>query len=402
MTVFSHSRIACFEQCPLKFKLKYIDKVKTEREQSIEAFMGTLVHAALEKLYRDLRFSKLDTLEELLAWFRDEWKRGWNDRILIVRNEYTQENYRSMGEKYIRDYYSHYHPFDQSRTIALEEKVSVSLDPEGRYRLRGVIDRLACDGGGVYEVHDYKTRFSIPVKEYIEDDRQLALYALAVLHNYQDARRVRLVWHFLSADKEVVLEKSQEELDRLRKDTMKQIDRITSARDFPPKPGMLCSWCEFRSECPSQRHVARTENLPANEYLKEPGVKLVNRYAELKQKQREFNERTDGELARIQEALFSYGKREGVDVVAGSDVKARLWSRDCLRFPGKKDPGRADIEEIIRSSGHWGDASMLDTWELERLVDEGRLPPELIKRLARFTRRERIERVFISRLDSRP
>jgi putative RecB family exonuclease len=402
MTVFSHSRIACFEQCPLKFRLRYIDKVKTEREQTIEAFMGSLVHSALEKLYRDLRFRKLNSLDELLAWFRDEWKRSWNDNILIVRKDYTQENYRRMGEDYIRDYYRRYKPFDQARTIALEEKVSLSLDPGGRYRLRGIIDRLACGGDGVYEVHDYKTRFNIPVKEYIEDDRQLALYALAVLHNYHDARRIRLVWHFLSVDKEVVLEKSQEELENLKRDTIEQIDRIRSERDFPPSPGPLCSWCEFRPECPSQKHVARTEGLPANEYLREPGVRLVNRYAELRQKHREFNEETEQELARLQEALFRYAEKEGVDVVAGSDVKARLWSRECLRFPGKNDPGRGELEEIIRSSGHWGDASMLDTWGLERLVDEGRLPQEVIKRLARFARRERVERIFLNRLECRP
>ena len=38
---------------------------------------------------------------------------------------------------------------------------------------------------------------------------------------------------------------------------------------------------------------------------------------------------------------------------------------------------------------------MLDTWELERLVSEGRLPQELIKKLSAFARRERVDRIYL-------
>jgi putative RecB family exonuclease len=59
MSVYSHSRLSCYEQCPQKYKLKYLDKVKTEVEQSIEAFLGSRVHETLEKLYQDLRYQKV-------------------------------------------------------------------------------------------------------------------------------------------------------------------------------------------------------------------------------------------------------------------------------------------------------------------------------------------------------
>lgn len=66
MTVYSHSRLSTFEQCPQKFKLKYIDKVETEAEESVEAFLGVRVHETLEKLYRDLQYQKENTLDDLL------------------------------------------------------------------------------------------------------------------------------------------------------------------------------------------------------------------------------------------------------------------------------------------------------------------------------------------------
>ena len=66
--LYSHSRLSTFEQCPLKFKFAYIDKIETEIEETIEAFLGSRVHEALEKLYKDLKFQKLNTLKELLGF----------------------------------------------------------------------------------------------------------------------------------------------------------------------------------------------------------------------------------------------------------------------------------------------------------------------------------------------
>ena len=116
MTVYSHSRLSTFEQCPYKFKLRYIDKVKTEVEESVEAFMGVRVHETLEKLYSDLRYQKKNTLEDLLAFLHDKWEKNWNESIVIVKREYTKDNYLKMAEKFVSDYYKQYEPFDQAKT----------------------------------------------------------------------------------------------------------------------------------------------------------------------------------------------------------------------------------------------------------------------------------------------
>ena len=69
MKTYSHSRLSTFEQCPLKFKFQYIDKIE-KAEESVEAFMGKRVHEVLEKLYekeiiladRDLVEKQADTI----------------------------------------------------------------------------------------------------------------------------------------------------------------------------------------------------------------------------------------------------------------------------------------------------------------------------------------------------
>lgn len=203
MKVYSHSRLSCYEQCPNKFKLKYIDKVKPEVEQSVEAFLGSRVHETLEKLYQDLQFKKMNTLEDLLDFLRNEWQKNWSDDIVIVKEEYGQKNYLKMGEQYVTDYYNRYEPFDQERTIALEDRILIDLDGSGEYKLQGFIDRLVEVKDGFYEIHDYKTNSRLPLPEYIKNDRQLALYAIGVKERYPDAKSVRLVWHFLKFDKEI-------------------------------------------------------------------------------------------------------------------------------------------------------------------------------------------------------
>jgi RecB family exonuclease len=137
-----------------------------------------------------------------------------------------------------------------------------------------VIDRLSCKDDGTYEIHDYKTGVLTP-HIYLESGRQLPLYALAVKHQYHDARKILLIWHFLSADKEIVLTKTDEQLEKLRNDITGLIDEIESSKEFKPRKSELCDWCEFRSLCPEWGHIAKTESMPPNEYLNEPGVKLV-------------------------------------------------------------------------------------------------------------------------------
>ena len=47
MIVYSYSHLSCFEQCPYKYKLNYIDIVETEVAESIEAYLGNWVHKVL-------------------------------------------------------------------------------------------------------------------------------------------------------------------------------------------------------------------------------------------------------------------------------------------------------------------------------------------------------------------
>ncbi len=220
MPIYSHSKLSTFEQCPNKYKLHYIDKVETEAEQSIEAFLGSRAHETLEKLYRDLDYQKKNTLEELLIYLNSQWKKNWTKSIIIVKEEYNQDNYRKMAEKYITDYYKRYDPFTKGKTISIEDRILINLDESGDYKLQGFIDRLTETKDGYYEIHDYKTNSRLPLPQYIENDRQLALYSIGVKKRYPDVKDVRLIWHFLKFDKEIDSTRTDKELENLKKNTI--------------------------------------------------------------------------------------------------------------------------------------------------------------------------------------
>ncbi len=242
--IFSNSRLSCFEQCPQKFRYRYIDKIKTETEESIEAFLGKRVHESLEKLYHDLRLEKLRSLEEMLEFFNSRWDKNWSDKILMVRTK-NPETQKCMGIKFLADYYNRHSPFNHSRTIGLEMPIKLSLNG---FKINGFIDRLSLADDTI-EIHDYKTSSRLPPVEHLERDRQLALYAMAAKEMFPFAKETNLVWHFLAFDREVRLIADEKQLEQVKHSTISLIEKITSEKEFPAKQSALCPWCEFQKVC---------------------------------------------------------------------------------------------------------------------------------------------------------
>jgi putative RecB family exonuclease len=398
MTVYSHSRLSCYEQCPARFKLQYIEKVETEGAESVEAFLGSRVHEALEKLYRDLDHQKMNTLEELLDFLRSMWTKNWSDDIIIVNKEYTAENYQKMAEKYLTDYYQRYQPFTQGKTVALEERILIVLDPSGQYKMQGYIDRLTETRDGYYEIHDYKTNARLPLAEYLRTDRQLALYMIGVKDAYPDVHDIRLVWHFLKFDKEVNSTRTEAELAALKAETIRLIQQIEQEEVFEARPGFLCEWCEFKPICRQWRHLTMVSEKPSNEYLKDSGVVLVNRYAEVKNTQKMLNNECDTELEKLEEAILSFAEKEQVDCVFGSKNKVRITENIRYVFPSKGSTEREQLETLLRKHGKLEEVQQLDTTVLGKIFQEGKWDPEVLGLAQKYVLVERKKRLYLSKM----
>jgi len=400
MPTYSHSQLSTYETCPHQYRLAYIEKIKTETE-GIEAFMGSRVHDALEKLYKDLKVTNLNTLEELLKFYHESWEKNWNDMVQIIRKEYSAEDYRRLGEKCITDYYKRYYPFDQGRTLGLEENIYFPLEEEKGYWIRGFIDRLTLLDNTILEIHDYKTSNRLPTQEDVNTDRQLAFYQMGVEGKWKDIREVRLIWHYLSFDTEIQSSRTTEELQRLRQETLELIQKIETDRQFTPKEGPLCNWCDYQGLCPKRKHLITVESLPPNEYLNEEGVTLVNRYVELKERKRLLNEEMDAELTKIEEALYAYAQREELEAIFGSDHVAKIKIELKEKYPLKGDSHRKILDEIIKKAGKWMEVSDLNPWMLARLISRGAWPPSLVKKVKEFSTSEENRSITVSKLKER-
>lgn len=345
--------------------------------EGIEAFMGSRVHETLEKLYTHLRFCKMISLEELLDDYRQIWEEKWHDEIRIVRAEMTPDDYLALGEKCLTDYYQRYHPFDQSRTLGIEHPVKFSLDDTGQYMIQGFIDRLSQPKDGVIWIHDYKTKGFFPTQQDLDEDRQLAFYQLAIEKLWPETKEVELIWHYLIFDQEIHSRRSPDELEELRQETIALIQEIEGAALYPPRQSGLCNWCGFQKICPLFRHQYETESLPENEYMGEEGVRLAGRLITLQSEEASVK----GEIAKIKEALGDYARRKGVEAVFTKDHKVRIKVYENIKFPSWKDPGRAALDKLIKSSGKWDEVSSLDIFALSKAVQSGNWDLEILEQI---------------------
>jgi hypothetical protein len=272
--------------------------------------------------------------------------------------------------------------------------LNFALDDENRYRIRGYIDRLSRTSEGAYDIHDYKTAAYLPSQEAIDGDRQLGLYQIGIQKRWPDIKNINLVWHYLVFDRELVSSRSDEALSRLAKDTTRLIDEIESAEDFPPQESGLCPWCEYPDLCPLRKHFYTVEALPVKEYLNEPGVSLVNKYAELKEKSSEIDE----EVEKVREALLDYAKREQLEVIKGSNRKVRVRFDQKLKFPGKSKAERQELEGAIIKADKWVEVSQLDTTALIRIVENSLWDKELVDEVIKYGRIEETSSVYLSKL----
>ena len=135
-------------------------------------------------------------------------------------------------------------------------------------RFRGIIDRISRAKDGAIEIHDFKTSARVPSQQELDEDRQLALYQIALARTRGTTEPVRLVWHYVRPGIVRTSERAPDALRALESATLDVVERIRSEKEFAPVPGRLCAWCEYRDGC-SASPVRRTD-VPA--YVVKPAL----------------------------------------------------------------------------------------------------------------------------------
>jgi len=248
---FSHSRLTVLDDCPRRYRFRYVEKL-AEAFQTAEAFMGTMVHEALQWLYLEREASREPSADELVAKYHDTWRQKHGPGIRVVQEAGAIERFLADGEDMLRRH--HRGPFaaDRLQTLAIEPKVSLTLQAGEAEPATyvGYIDRLARDAGGIMHVIDFKTSRRMP-GSFDEAGLQVRGYGLGVLEMHGGVE-VALRYEYLRHDRRLEETMSRTVGNKVAAQLVQRVRRALEAErlgDYPARPGALCRWCGYREAC---------------------------------------------------------------------------------------------------------------------------------------------------------
>lgn len=257
LVVVSPTKLDAWQDCRLRFRLQYLDRRPVDGSWA-HLSMGNAIHAALRDWF-DLE-DAARTPAAAGALVDGHWS------SLGFRDDDQSDQWRRasarMVEAYCREHPATV-PFGRERSLAARgENVAVN----------GRIDRLdeALDPAhaGELVVIDYKTGRRVPSDDDARVSRALAIYAVIVQRSLrQPAFEVQL--HHVPSGVVAAHRHSPESLER-QFARVESIGRDIAAaqesgkeEDFPPNPGPLCAWCDFRQWCPASEGTKPAERWSA-------------------------------------------------------------------------------------------------------------------------------------------
>lgn len=235
----SYSRLSRFEQCPLSFKLHYIEKKKAE--PGVPLKFGKLIHAVLEVLVREHMQEELTgplSEERALELYREGWASEGLAGIEVFEEglQILQAFVRDQGE------------LDHRDVLAVEKEFRL---PIGRFTVLGFIDRVDCVDEETVEVIDYKTNRLLFSRDEVDHSLQMSLYHLAARQLWPWAKKVRLTFHMLRHGVRLRTERTVDQLEAAVAYVETLGAMTEEATEFPARLNTNCVYCDHRSQCPA-------------------------------------------------------------------------------------------------------------------------------------------------------
>lgn len=245
----SPSRAADFMTCPLRFRLRTLDRIP--EEPSPAAARGTVVHRVLEDLF-DLPAGERspDRARALLPAAREHVAVADPGlaAVLGVDPPAAASFLASCAEVLDRWFTVE----DPQRLEPAERELYVEAVLGSRLLLRGVVDRLDVAPDGSVRVVDYKTGRSPRPDHEAAAMFQMRFYALVLWRSWGVLPRMlqlvylgngELLRHVPDAAELLATERKVHALWRAM--TLARVNR-----DWRPRRSRACEWCSYRALCP--------------------------------------------------------------------------------------------------------------------------------------------------------
>lgn len=238
-THLSYSRLTRFEQCPLSYKLHYLDK--KQAEPGVPLRFGKVIHAVLENLVREVvvdeRTGPLSE-ERAVELFREAWTADGLAGVGVFEE----------GLHILRDFVREEGVVDHRDVLAVEKEFQLSVGP---FTVFGFIDRVNWVDDETVEVIDYKTNRQIFTREEVDSSLQLSLYHVAAQRLWPWVKRVKLTFRMLRHGIRQETTRTAEQLA----DALAYVETLgvqtETAKEFPPRLNANCIYCDHRMHCPA-------------------------------------------------------------------------------------------------------------------------------------------------------
>jgi putative RecB family exonuclease len=244
----SPSKVSSFKDCALAFRFSAIDHLP--EPPSLPAVKGTLVHAALERLFalpapqRSIEVA-LGCLADAFAAMQledPEW-------VELALDDEQQIAFLADAEQLVRNEFVLEDP-TTINPIGIELRLEVEV---AGVNLIGIIDRLELDADGELVVSDYKTGRA-PTERY-EQGKLGGVQFYSLLCEELFGRRPARVQLLHLQEPMVITSIPTEQSTRGIRTKIgalwHAVELACEREDFRPKPGPLCSWCSFQAHCPA-------------------------------------------------------------------------------------------------------------------------------------------------------
>lgn len=228
----SFSMLKTFQQCPLRYKYRYIGK---KRDQKTTGYLsvGRILHRTLAEFFgKSPAPRKLDTLLDMLAKF-------WNSSGFQDKGDEEESKFR-VEEMLINYFNAH-----DCNVEVWRVEAPIKYDIED-IQISGVVDRIDKLETGTYEIIDYKTE---PIIAESDNKIQLAFYYYGVTQLYQ-LPVSKLTLEYLPSKESISIVPTEDELLSAIDFAVGVARQIQNTIDFKPSRNLYCADCVLVNKCP--------------------------------------------------------------------------------------------------------------------------------------------------------
>ena len=249
----SYSAITTYQQCPLRYRFRYVDGLP-ENVVSSSLVFGPAVHCAVEFHFSELLVGNEPPSQDLLLdVFQDSWqaRSAEHEQIRFGKGE-DHSSLSSLADRMLQAFRMSPSAATDETVIGIEEELRGELVP-GIPDLLARIDLLTVSGDQLTVV-DLKTSRSKWSQEQAENSSdQLLLYSELARRMMPD-KEVKLRFIVATKTKSPAIESFDVAAGnrRLRR-TIKAVEHtwraIETGNFFPTPNAMICPACPYRDDC---------------------------------------------------------------------------------------------------------------------------------------------------------